>query len=232
MSNDKDDNNELLFAVKAVEQSLPKGTNYHMAELLAFIEGMAPFLDRDTLIDLKCQGCDNYATSFFPVEDDLDIVEAHEYCHAKKQMLHHQAFFTIAKCMEYSNEVQKELQEMAEAVVEEDLRPGLAGKKLYDRKLFASYDVELRIEPRVGENVSIEFGHKANGDFVESGIWICLLRRLDPELCEHSAKIVTVQNHGQTTMVVMIGRQIRRQLGVDAILEKIAETRDMDIVYI
>ncbi|MEA2045531.1 MAG: hypothetical protein U9N48_03265 [Euryarchaeota archaeon] len=232
MSDDKDDDNELVFAVKAVERSLPKGTNHHIGELLAFLVGMAPFLDRDTLIDLKCQGCDNYASSFYPVESDLDIVEFHGYCHAKKQMLHHQALFTIAKCMEYSNEVQKELQETAEAVVEDDLRPGLAGKKLYDRKLFASYDVEFRIKPRVGENVSIEFGHKTNGDFVDSGIRICLLKRLDPELCEHSAKIVTVQNHGRTTMVVMIDRQIRRQLGVDEILEKIAETRDMDIVYI
>ena len=53
MSDDKDDDNELVFAVKAVERSLPKGTNHHIGELLAFLVGMAPFLDRDTLIDLK-----------------------------------------------------------------------------------------------------------------------------------------------------------------------------------
>jgi hypothetical protein len=228
---EEDNQGELLFAVKAAEQSLPEGTSPQMGEILAFIEGMAPFLKKDTLIQIKCSSCDNYAPSFFPGEGDFGVVEPRAYCHAKKQPHHHLNLFTIAKCPEHSREAQKRLLELANSVVEEDLRPALADKKLYDRNAFASYDVDYRIiQDR--SMVCIEFGHDDDGDFVESGIKICILRRLDPGFGEDAAKIRAVHKYGRPVMVVMAARQIRRQMGIDEVLEGIAEKRDMDIAYL
>ncbi|HPJ30914.1 MAG TPA: hypothetical protein PLZ42_05930 [Methanothrix sp.] len=222
---------ELLFAVKAAQQSLPAGASPQIAEILAFVEGMAPFLKKDTLIQLKCYSCDNYAPSFFPVDDDVSIVEPRAYCHAKKQPHHHLNLFTIAKCPEHSREAQRELSKLAKSVVEEDLRPALADKKLYDRNAFASYDVDYRIIPE-RSMVCIEFGHDDDGDFVESGIKICILRRLDPGFGEGAAKIKAVHKYGRPVMVVMAARQIRRQMGIDEVFEGIAEKREMDIAYL
>ncbi len=227
----EDNQGELLFAVKAAQQSLPEGVSPQMGEILAFIEGMAPFLNKDTLIQIKCSSCDNYAPSFFPGESDFGVVEPRAYCHAKKQPHHHLNLFTIAKCPEHSKEAQKRLLELAESVVEEDLRPALADKKLYDRNAFASYDVDYRII-RDRSMVCIEFGHEDNGDFVESGIKICILRRLDPGFGEDAAKIKAVHKYGRPVMVVMAARQIRRQMGIDEVLEGIAEKREMDIAYL
>gem|GEM_PF-178182 len=226
-----DSRDELLFAVKAAKQSLPEGTNSNIGEILAFIEGMAPFLDKDTIIRIKCACCDNYAPCFFPVDGDFEVVEPHEYCHNKKVPLHRLSLFTIAKCMEYSKKARDEILDMANAVVEEDLRPALADKKLYDRNFFASYDVDYLIKPKPGM-ACIEFGHSDDGRFVENGIKICILRRLDPGFGEQTSSIKAVQKYGRTTMVVMTGRQIRRQMGIDQIFEKIAKERDMDIVHL
>jgi hypothetical protein len=121
--------------------------------------------------------------------------------------------------------------ELASSVVEEDLRPALADKKLYDRNAFASYDVDYRtIQER--SMVCIEFGHKDGGNFVESGIKICILRRLDPGFGEDAARIKAAHKYGRPVMVVMAARQIRRQMGIDEVLEGIAEKREMDIVYL
>jgi hypothetical protein len=228
---EEDNQGELLFAVKAAQQSLPEGVSPQMGEILAFIEGMAPFLKKDTLIQIKCSSCDNYAPSFFPSEDDFSVVEPRDYCHAKKQPHHHLNLFTIAKCLEHSKEAQKRLLELANSVVEEDLRPALADKKLYDRNAFASYDVDYRIILE-RSMVCIEFGHDDEGDFIESGIEICILRRLDPGFGEDAAKIKAVHKYGRPVMVVMAARQIRRQMGIDEILEGIAEKREMDIAYL
>jgi hypothetical protein len=222
---------ELLFAVKAAEQSLTEGASPQIGEILAFIEGMAPFLKKDTLVQIKCYSCDNYSPSFFPSEDDFSVVEPRAYCHAKKQPHHHLNLFTIAKCPEHSKEAQKRLLELAKSVVEEDLRPALADKKLYDRNAFASYDVDYRIIPE-RSMVCIEFGHDDDGDFVESGIKICILRRLDPGFGEDAKKIKSVHKYGRPVMVVMAARQIRRQMGIDEVFEGIAEKREMDIAYL
>lgn len=104
---EEDNQGELLFAVKAAQQSLPEGVSPQMGEILAFIEGMAPFLKKETLIQIKCSSCDNYAPSFFPSEDDFSVVEPRAFCHAKKQPHHHLNLFTIAKCLEHSKEAQK-----------------------------------------------------------------------------------------------------------------------------
>ncbi len=228
---EEDNQGELLFAVKAAQQSLPEGVSPQMGEILAFIEGMAPFLSKDTLILIKCCSCDNYSPSFFPGEGDFGVVEPRAYCHAKKQPLSHLNLFTIAKCMEHSREAQKKLLELANSVVEEDLRPALADKKLYDRNAFASYDVDYRIIQE-RSMVCIEFGHKDDGDFVESGFKICILRRLDPGFDEDTTKIKTVHKYGRSVIVVMAARQIRRQMGIDEVLEGIAEKREMDIAYL
>jgi hypothetical protein len=222
---------ELLFAVKAAEQSLPEGASPQMGEILAFMEGMAPFLKKDTLIQIKCSSCDNYAPSFFPCEGDFSVVEPRAYCHAKKQPHNHLNLFTIAKCPEHSKEAQKRLLELANSVVEEDLRPALADRKLYDRNAFASYDVDYRIIPE-RSMICIEFGHDDDGDFVESGIKICILRRLDPGFGEDAAEIKAVHKYGRPVMVVMASRHIRRQMGIDEIFERIAEKREMDIAYL
>ncbi|MGC9514589.1 hypothetical protein [Methanocrinis sp.] len=222
---------ELIFAVKAAQQSLPEGVSPQMGEILAFIEGMAPFLKKDTLIQIKCSSCDNYAPSFFSGEDELGVVEPRAYCHAKKQPLHHLNLFTIAKCPEHSKDAQKRLLELAESLVVEDLRPALADKKLYDRNAFASYDIDYRIIPE-RSMACIEFGHDDDGDFVESGIKICILRRLDPGFGEDAAKIKAAHKYGRPVMVVIAARQIRRQMGIDEVLEGIAEKREMDIVYL
>jgi len=234
MNDDKSDDSrdELLFAVKAAEHSLPDGTKSNIGEILAFIKGMAPFLDKETIIQIKCRSCDNYASCFFPVEGDFEVVEPHDYCHAKKQPLHRLSLFTIAKCMDYSGDAQEKLTDLASIMVEEDLRPCLADKKLYDRNFFASYDVDYLIMQEPG-SVCIDFGHKGDDDkFVKSGIKLCLLRRLDPGFGDQTSSIKAVQKYGRTIMVVMAGRQIRRQMGVDGILERIAEKRNMDIVYL
>ncbi len=227
----RDCQDELLFAVKAAQQSLTEGTSPNVREVLGFVEGMAPFLDRDTLIQLKCASCDNYAPSFFSGEEEFGVVEPRAYCHSKRQPLHHLNLFTIAKCLEHSREGQEELLELANSVVEEDLRPALADKKLYDRNAFASYDVDYRtISKR--SMVCIVFGHDDEGEFVESGIRVCILRRLDPGFGEDTAKIRAVQTYGRPVMVVMAARQIRRQMDIDEVFEGIAEKREMDIVYL
>jgi hypothetical protein len=222
---------ELIFAVRAAQQSLPEGVGSQMGEILAFIEGMAPFLDKETLIKIKCESCDHYSASFFPGEGDYLVVEAHPYCHAKKELLHHLNLFTIAKCPEHSTDVQEQLLDLAESVVEEDLRPALLDKKLYDRNAFASYDVAYRTILERGK-VCIEFGHQDEVGFVQSGIKICILIRLDPGFGEDSAKIRAVHKYGRPVMVVMAARQIRRQMGIDDLLAGIAERRGMEMVYL
>ncbi|UEC43298.1 MAG: hypothetical protein METHAR1v1_1260010 [Methanothrix sp.] len=225
------DQDELLFAVKAAEQSLPTGFSHDVGEILGFVEGMAPFLNKETLIQIKCSRCDNFSPSFFPGEGEYGVVESRPYCHAKEQPLHHLNLFTIAKCAEYSREAQTILTEMAASLVEEDLRPALAGKKLYDRNAFASYDVDYRTILE-GGRVCIEFGHQVEGGFIESGITVCILSRIDPGLGEDSAKIKAVQTYGRPVMVVLASRQVRRQMDIDEVLIGIAEKRGMDIVFL
>jgi hypothetical protein len=232
--NDRDElegDGELLFAVKAAQQSLPEGTGPNVWEVLAFVEGMAPFIDKETLIKLKCASCDHYAPAFFSGEEEFGVVEPRAYCHSKRQPLHHLSLFTIAKCPEHSREEQEQLMDLANSVVEEDLRPALADKKLYDRNAFASYDVDYRTISK--RNMAcIFFGHRDEGEFVESGIRVCILRRLDPGFGEDTAKIRAVQTYGRPVMVVMAARQIRRQMDIDEVFEGIAEKREMDIVYL
>ena len=226
-----EDQEELLFAVKAAEQSLSGGVSHHMGEILGFVEGMAPFLNKETLIKIKCAICDHFSPSFFPGEGEYTVVELREYCHAKEQPLHHLNLFTIAKCAEHSREAQRRLLELAGSVVEEDLRPAFSGKKLYDRNAFASYHLEYRTVLERGR-VCIEFGHQDDAGFVGGGIKVCILMRIDPGFGKDSAKIKAVQTYGRPVMVVTAARQVRRQMEIDEVLMAIAKKREMEIVFL
>ena len=226
-----EDQEELLFAVKAAEQSLTGAASHHMGEILGFVEGMAPFLNRETLIKIKCASCDHFSPSFFPSDGDYAVVESREYCHAKEQPLHHLNLFTIAKCPEHSREAQRQLLELAGSVIDEDLRPAFAGKKLYDRNAFASYDLEYRTVLE-RSRVCIEFGHQDDAGFVGGGINVCILMRIDPGFGKDSAKIEAVHIYGRPVMVVTAARQTRRQMEIDEVLMAIAKKREMEIVFL
>lgn len=222
---------ELLFAVKAAQHSLPPNANSGVGDILAFLEGMARFLDKDTILKMKCQNCDNYASSFFPIGKDFEVVDSHEYCHAKKQPFHHMTLFTIARCLEYSEDSQKELLKLAWNVVDENLRPALEDHKLYDRHIFASYDVEYHVEPD-NDKACIELGHKANGRFEGSGIKLYILSRLDPGWGAASKEINERIQYDRQVVVVSASHQMRRWMGLDDVLGNIAKKRKMDIVYL
>jgi hypothetical protein len=221
---------ELLFAARAAHQSLSANTNSSITEILAFLEGMAQFLDKKTIIDMKCKKCDHYAPSFFPIENDFDVVDSHEFCHEKKQPLHHLTLFTIAKCMKYSEESKQELLKLADAIVKEHLQPYLEDKKLYDPREFTSYDLEFDVKPSCGM-VCIEFGHSGNGKFVGGDIKLYLLKRLDPGLGDKTKKIIEKFQKNKPIIVVNASQKMRRSMDLDDVLENIAKKRDMDLVY-
>jgi hypothetical protein len=222
---------ELLFAVKAAQHSLPPNANSGVIDILAFLEGMAQFLDKDTILEMKCRNCDNYAPSFFPIDKDFEVVDSHEYCHTKKQPFHHMTLFTIARCLDYSEDSQKEVLKFAEDIVDEELRPALEDRKLYDRHIFASYDVEYNVDTD-NDKACIELGHKANGSFEGSGIKLYLLRRLDPGWGGASKEINEGIQYDRQVVVVSASHQMRRWMGLDDVLGSIAKKRKMDIVYL
>jgi hypothetical protein len=222
---------ELLFAVRSARRDLKEGKDFRASEMLALLEGMAPFLDKDTVINLKCRTCDSYAKACFPLENDFWAVDQHEHCHAKSTSLAHLSLLKIAGCTEYSRKAQTELAELAASIVEEDLRSALAKRKLYDRKLFASYNLAFRICQDSGK-VSIEFGHKSKGEFLPGDARIHLLRRLDPGFgAEVSERIAELMKDGPV-MVVEASPQIRQLLDIDCAVSWIAQKRKMDIVYL
>jgi len=222
---------ELLFVVKNAQHSLPSGINNRIGEILNFVEGMAQFLDKNTVTDMKCRTCDNYGSSFFPLEGDYKVVDCHEYCHVKKQPLHHMTLLTVAKCLDYSKEKQARLEALAKAIIEEDLKPGLAGKKLYDRRSFRNFPLEYRISQNA-KGVCIQLGHKTSEEFVEGDVNLHLLRRLDPKYADLSTRILSGLQKGEAVMVVEGNQNTRRQLGLDDVLDRMGKGRKMDIVYL
>ncbi len=70
-----DNKNEILIAVREARRILGDCADFRVAEVLAILEGIAPFLDREVVIGLKCKGCDNYASSSFPLSKDFWVVE-------------------------------------------------------------------------------------------------------------------------------------------------------------
>ncbi len=225
------DKNEILFAVREAKRNLGVGADFRIADLLAVFEGIAPFLDKEAVIGMKCKSCDNYASASFPLTNDFWVVDESEYCHAKKASLKNLTALKLAGCPEYSTKVQEELVTQGKDILEEDLRPAFAERKLYDRSKFASCAVAFRLLPGRG-NVCIEFGHITDKGFDCCDLKLYLLKRLDPGFgAEASRKIAEAMKSGYI-LVVIASLQTRRQLDIDYVLEWIAKKRKMDIVYL
>jgi len=225
-----DNKNEILFAVRDARRNLRDTEDFRIADMLEVFEGIAPFLDKETVIRMKCRGCDNYAQAFFPLNHDFVAVEKSEYCHAKESSLKNLSALKLAGCPQYSTSAQEELFALAKTILEEDLRPALAERKLYDRSKFASYSVAFRLEKSNG-NVCIEFGRMTDEGFLGGDVKLYILRRLDPGFGAASQKIAEAIEKGPV-MVVEASLQTRRPLDIDYVLEWIAKKRKMDIVYL
>lgn len=223
--------NELLFAVREARRNLKDDVDFRAADMLAVLEGIAPFLDRETISDMKCKGCDSYSCSYFPLSNDFWVVENQDYCHAKNLPLKHLSVLKMAGCTDYSVDAQKGLCDLVNSVLEEDLRPAFVERRLYDRNLFASYSVAFRVQ-RDNGNVCIEFGHKSGEEFVGSDIKLHFVRRLDPGLGPAASERIAKSLKNGSAMVVEASQQTRRVLDIDYVLEWIAKKRKMDIVYL
>ena len=226
-----DNKNEILIAVRDARRILGDCADFRVAEVLAILEGIAPFLEREVVIGLKCKGCDNYASSSFPLSKDFWVVENSAHCHAKDVSLKNLTALKLAGCPQYSRAAQEELVNLGRAIMEEDLRPAFNERKLYDRNKFASYSVAFRMLSAPG-NVCIEFGHKTDEGFACSDIKLCIVRRLDPGFGAEASKKISVAMSTSPILVVKASLQTRRQLDIDYVLEWIAKKRKMDIVYL
>jgi hypothetical protein len=222
---------DILLAIRAARKDLKEGRPFRAEEMLALLEGMAHFLDKELFIELKCRNCDNYAKSFFPLEGDFYAVDNHEYCHAKKISLPNLNWQKIGSCMEYTDLALKEMENQANSIVEEDFKAAFAERKLYDRTNFASYKVSFNIHKDAGK-VCIEFGHRSGEEFIAADMKLCILRRLDPGIETEAAKKIAPVIEKGPVVFVEANEQTRRQLDIDYILEYIALKRKMNIVYL
>jgi hypothetical protein len=224
------DRNELLLAIREARKTLRGGADIRLTDILAVFEGIAPFLDRNIVISIKCKGCDSYARASFPLKDDFYAVENQSYCHVKKLSLKNVSLPKIMACQDFSQNARREMAELA-ATLLEDLRAAFAEKKLYDKNLFASFNVEVNLRED-NEKVCMELGHLSSDAFKGSGIKLHLLRRLDPGFgATASGKIAKVLRD-RPILVAETGPQERRAADLGSILEDIARRRKMDIVFI
>jgi hypothetical protein len=222
--------NELLSAIREARKALREGADPRLVDILAVLEGIAPFLDKSSVVNIKCRGCDSYARASFPLKDDLYAVENHSYCHAKKLSLKNLGLLKIMACQDFSQKARREMAEQAAGFLE-DLRTAFADKKLYDKGLFASFPVEVNLQEET-DKACMELGHWYDGAFKGSGIKLHLLRRLDPGFgATASEKIAEAQREGPI-LVAEIGPEERRPPDLSSILEGIARKRKMDIVFI
>jgi hypothetical protein len=226
-----DNRNEILFAVREARKNLDEGADFRVADALAILEGMAPFLSRETIIGMKCRSCDNYATASFPLSHDFWVVDESEYCHGKDASFKNLTAAKLAGCTQYSCQVSRELADLGNAIMEEDLRPAFQERKLYDRSKFASYSVAFRLQPSPGK-VCIQLGHRTEDGFACGDIALYILRRLDPGFGAAESQKISEAMKGDPIIVVKSGMQTRRQLDIDYVLEWIAKKRKMDIVYL
>jgi hypothetical protein len=226
-----DNKNEILFAVREAKRSLGEGADFRVADALDILEGIAPFLDKDAVVKMKCRHCDSYASASFPLSHDFFVVDNSEHCHARDVSIKNLAALKLAGCKEFSRQEQEKMAALGNAIMEEELRPAFVERKLYDRCKFASYSVAFRLQSSPG-SVCIEFGHKTDAGFACCDIQIYIVNRLDPGFgAENSQKIDAALKNGPT-MLVKASRQTRRQLDIDYLLEWIAKKRKMDIVYL
>ncbi len=226
-----DSKNEIVSAVREAKKNLGEAADFRVADALAILEGMAPFLDRQTVVSIKCRSCDNYARASFPLSRDFHAVEEDDYCHARQASIKNLTVSKLASCSYYSRQASEDLLELGREIMEEDLVPAFKERKLYDRSKFASYSVAFRLVSLPGM-VCIKLGHEVDGGFACSDIKIYILRRLDPGFGADASQKISQAVKGGPIMVVQSGLQTRRQLDIDYVLEWIAERRKMDIVYL
>lgn len=226
-----DNKKEILFAVREARRILGEGADFRVADMLAILEGIAPFLDKEVVIELKCKGCDHYSSASFPLSNDFCMVEDSDHCHAREVSLKNLTAVKLAGCPQYSEKVQEDLANLGRAILEEDLGPAFSERRLYDRSKFASYSVAFRMLSNPG-NVCIEFGHETEEGFACSDIKLYILRRLDPGFGAADSQTISEAMKTGPIMAVKAGLQTRRQLDIDYVLEWIAKKRKMDIVYL
>ena len=226
-----DNRNEILFAVREARRNLREAADFRVADALSILEGIAPFLDKEVVIGMKCKSCDNYATASFPLSRDFWAVDDSEYCHAKDASLKNLTASKLAGCPQYSGQASSDLITLGTAIMEEDLRPAFQERKLYDRSKFASYRVAFRLQSSPG-NVCIELGHRTNEGFACSDIKLYIIRRLDPGFGAVASQKISEAMKSGPIIVVQSSLQTRRQLDIDYVLDWIAEKRKMDIVYL
>lgn len=226
-----DNRNEILFAVRQARRNMGQAADFRVADALTILEGIAPFLNKENIIAMKCKNCDNYAAATFPLNRDFWAVDENEYCHAKDASLKNLTASKLAGCPQYSSQASHELIALGTAIMEEDLRPAFQERKLYDRSKFASYTVAFRLQSSPG-NVCIELGHSTDDGFACSDIKLHILRRLDPGLGAVASQKIAEVMKSSPIIVVQSSQQTRRQLDIDYVLEWIAEKRKMDLVYL
>ncbi|MDD4161379.1 MAG: hypothetical protein PHW87_02745 [Methanothrix sp.] len=226
-----DNRNEILFAVREARRNLGAAADFRVADALAILEGIAPFLNKEVVIKVKCKSCDNYGAASFPLSRDFWAVDDSEYCHAKDASLKNLTVSKLAGCTQHSCQASQDLINLGTAIMEEDLRPAFQERKLYDRSKFASYSVAFRLQSSPGK-VCIELGHRTDEGFACSDIKLYVLRRLDPGFGAVASQKISEAMKGGPIMVVESSLQTRRQLDIDYVLDWIAEKRKMDIVYL
>jgi len=223
--------NKLLTAIEDTKRCLKGHVDPCIADVLAAIGGIAPFLDKDTIIRIKCKGCDYYASSSFPILNDLCTVDSRDYCHANRLSLEILGTLKMAGCIKYSQKAQTDLECLANAILEEDLMPAFEDRKLYDKKRFASYKASFRMSQKPG-NICIEFGYEADGTFTPSDLKLFIFRRLDPGFGPLASQKIADVIKDRPILFVTADKQVRRQTDIDYIMEWIAKKRKMDIVYL
>lgn len=223
--------NDLLTAIEEIKKCLEGQADQDIIRAFVALEGIMPFLEKRTIINIKCKGCDNYALSSFPALEDLCKVDSSDYCHANRHPLERLGTLQVASCTEYSQKAQKDLEKLANLILNEDIKPAFEYRKLYNKKRFASYEASFRINQKPG-NICIEFGYVSDGTFTPSDLQLYLIRRLDPEFGPAASQKIAGILKCKPILFISANKQTRWQMDIDYILEWIAKKRKMDIVYL
>ncbi|MEM0498660.1 MAG: hypothetical protein QW781_04070 [Methanothrix sp.] len=222
------DADELMFMVKGLQST--NSSSAQIIDMLEILEGLAPFLDKTKVIELKCKNCDNYAPCFFPLEDDYEVIDTHAYCHKKGQPLHHLTFLSIAKCRDFSRKAQIELADLARRLMEE-LRSALRDRKIYDHNEFANYPIAFELS-QDSDRVTIQLGHMSeDGAFVMGDARVLLVRRPDPRLGNKASQIGRALHDNDLVILVEASRSAMKHLRLKDAVGKIAASHGIPVIY-
>lgn len=223
--------NDLISSVNAIKRCHDGREDRCIADAIIALEGIAPFLNKNTIVGIKCKKCDNYSSSSFPIAEDHCTIDNGDYCHVNRLTTDRLGTLTMAGCTQFSQKAQKDLESIACAILEEDLKPAFGDRKLYDKKRFASHKVSFRMSEAPG-NVCIEFGYEFNDEFTPGDLKLYILRRLDPGFGPLASQKIAAILEDKPILFVAANKQTRRQMDIDYIMEWIAKKRNMDIVYL